>query len=132
MNVTALGGISIRASLNDSANTGAKAIVGSNGSDSGVSVSIIGGTASDATAEMNGLDVLVFTAGIGENQCNLRELVCKDMDWCGIAIDTEKNQVRGEEVNISAPGARVQTWVAPTEEEYMIALDTMRIAQEQK
>ncbi len=84
------------------------------------------------TAEMNGLDVLVFTAGIGENQCNLRELVCKDMDWCGIAIDTEKNQVRGEEINISAPGARVQTWVVPTEEEYMIALDTMRIAQEQK
>lgn len=80
-------------------------------------------------AEMNGLDVLVFTAGIGENQSNLRAMVCDQMDALGIAIDPEKNAVRGEELNISAPGARVQTWVVPTDEEYMIALDTARLAQ---
>ena len=79
-------------------------------------------------AEMNGLDILVFTAGIGENQSNLRAMVCDQMDGLGIAIDAEKNRLRGEEVNISAPGARVQTWVVPTDEEYMIALDTARRA----
>ena len=77
---------------------------------------------------MNGLDILVFTAGIGENQSNLRAMVCDQMDGLGIAIDAEKNRLRGEEVNISAPGARVQTWVVPTDEEYMIALDTARLA----
>lgn len=80
-------------------------------------------------AEMNGLDVLVFTAGIGENQSNLRAMVCDQLDALGIAIDPEKNAIRGEELNISAPGARVQTWVIPTDEEYMIALDTARLAQ---
>lgn len=79
-------------------------------------------------AEMNGIDVLVFTAGIGENQSNLREAVCADMDWFGIAIDLEKNKKRGEDVNISAEGARVQTWVVPTDEERMIAIDTARLA----
>lgn len=82
------------------------------------------------TAEMNGIDVLVFTAGIGENQSNLRAMVCEDMDWFGVSIDPEKNAVRGEEINISAPGAKVQTWVVPTDEERMIALDTERIAKE--
>lgn len=78
-------------------------------------------------AEMNGLDVLVFTAGIGENQWNLREMVCgSGMDYLGIAIDLQKNHTR-EECNISAPGARVQTWVIPTDEEYMIALDTKEL-----
>lgn len=81
-------------------------------------------------AEMNGLDVLVFTAGIGENQWNLREMVCgSGLDYLGIAIDLEKNKTR-EECNISADGARVQTWVVPTDEEYMIALDTQRISLE--
>ena len=80
-------------------------------------------------AEMNGLDVLVFTAGIGENQSNLRAMVCDQMDGLGIAIDAEKNKVRSEEMNISAEGARVQTWIVPTDEEYAIALDTARLAQ---
>ena len=79
-------------------------------------------------AEMNGIDALVFTAGIGENQSNVRRLVCEDMDYYGIAIDAEKNKIRGEEINLSAPGARVQTWVVPTDEEYMIALDTQSFA----
>ncbi len=81
-------------------------------------------------AELNGLDVLVFTAGIGENDAELREAVCADMDYLGIQIDTEKNRnlKRGEPCDISAPGARVATWVIPTDEEYMIAADTLYLA----
>ncbi len=79
-------------------------------------------------AEMNGIDALVFTAGIGENQSNIRAEVCENMQFFGIAIDAEKNKIRGEEINISAPGAGVQTWIVPTDEEYMIALDTQSFA----
>ncbi len=82
------------------------------------------------TAEMNGLDALVFTAGIGENQFNIRSEVCKDMSYLGIEIDEEKNEnfERGVPFEISAPNARVRTWIIPTDEEYMIALDTQRLA----
>ena len=75
-------------------------------------------------AEMNGIDVLVFTAGLGENDIALRQRVCDRMDFFGIAVDPEKNNVRGEARDISADGARVRTFVIPTDEEYMIALDT--------
>ena len=79
---------------------------------------------------MNGIDALVFTAGIGENDHELRQNVCRDMDFFGIAIDEEKNASlpRGSEADISAPGARVHTMVIPTDEEYMIAQDTARLA----
>ncbi len=82
------------------------------------------------TAEMNGLDALVFTAGIGENQHNIREEVCADMDYLGIKIDEDKNEnfKRGVPFDITADGAKVKTWIIPTDEEYMIALDTKRIA----
>ena len=82
------------------------------------------------TAEMNGLDAVVFTAGIGENQSNIRELVCENMDYLGIKIDTEKNAnfTRGIPFDITAEGARVATWIIPTDEEYMIAIDTQRLA----
>ena len=81
-------------------------------------------------AEMNGLDVLVFTAGIGENQWNIRERVCENMSFLGIEIDNEKNRnfTRGIPFDISAEGARVATWIIPTDEEYMIAIDTQKIA----
>ncbi len=80
-------------------------------------------------AEMNGLDALVFTAGIGENQFNVRNMVCKDMSYLGIEIDEDKNVnfERGVPFDISAPGAKVKTWIIPTDEEYMIALDTQRL-----
>ena len=82
------------------------------------------------TAEMNGLDAVVFTAGIGENQSNIREMVCENMEYLGIKIDLEKNRnfERGIPFDISAEGARVATWIIPTDEEYMIAIDTQRLA----
>ena len=81
-------------------------------------------------AEMNGVDALVFTAGIGENNKTLRQNVCRDMSYLGIAIDEELNMngPRGEVLEITAPGAKVRTFVIPTNEEYMIALDTLKLA----
>ena len=81
------------------------------------------------TAEMNGIDALVFTAGIGENQWNVRQLVCENMSYLGIEIDEEKNRnfTRGIPFDITKEGARVATWIIPTDEEYMIAMDTQRI-----
>ncbi|MBE6610765.1 MAG: acetate kinase [Ruminococcaceae bacterium] len=81
-------------------------------------------------AEMNGLDAVVFTAGIGENQSNIRSRVCANMSYLGIEIDEEKNEnfTRGVPFNITKEGAKVQTWVIPTDEEYMIALDTKKLA----
>lgn len=80
-------------------------------------------------AEMNGVDALVFTAGIGENDRQLREEVCKDMAYLGIEIDETFNQncPRGEFADISKADAKVKTLVIPTNEEYMIALDTQNL-----
>ena len=81
-------------------------------------------------AEMNGVDALVFTAGIGENNRTLRQNVCRDMSYLGVAIDEDLNMncQRGETVELTAPGAKVRTFVIPTNEEYMIALDTLALA----
>lgn len=80
-------------------------------------------------ALLNGLDILVFTAGLGENSIAAREAICRDMDYLGIKIDPEKNQVRGQEREITAAGARVRTFVIPTNEELMIARDTLSLVQ---
>ncbi len=82
------------------------------------------------TAAMNGLDALVFTAGIGENDADLRAKVCRDMSYLGIEMNEELNGSlpRGSEAELSAEGARVRTWVIPTDEEFMIAQDTARLA----
>ena len=81
-------------------------------------------------AEMNGIDALVFTAGIGENQVDIRRDVCRNMSYLGIEIDEAKNESfeRGVPFNITKDGAKVQTWIIPTDEEYMIAIDTQRLA----
>ena len=81
-------------------------------------------------AEMNGVDALVFTAGIGENDRFIRQNVCRNMSYLGVAIDEELNMScpRGELVELTAPGAKVRTFVIPTNEEYMIALDTLALA----
>lgn len=78
-------------------------------------------------AEMNGVDALVFTAGIGENDVIIRDRICRDMDYLGITVDEERNKAvgRGGEGEISCPGSRVHVMSIPTNEEYMIALDTM-------
>ena len=81
-------------------------------------------------AEMNGVDALVFTAGIGENDKVLRQNVCRDMSYLGVAIDEELNMStpKGAFAELTAPGAKVRTFVIPTNEEYMIALDTLALA----
>ena len=79
-------------------------------------------------AAMNGVDAIVFTAGIGENGWDVREAICEDMDYLGIKLDTEKNKVRGEEVDVSAAGSKVQIWVVPTNEELAIAQETVETA----
>ena len=82
-------------------------------------------------AELNGIDALVFTAGIGENDTALREAVCEDMDFFGIKIDKELNKtLRGVEKDISTTDAKVKTMIIPTNEEYMIALDTLKFCKE--
>ena len=78
-------------------------------------------------AAMGGLDVVVFTAGVGENQTSMRSEVCKDMEFLGIKFDEAKNNVRGEEAVISADDSRVKVVVIPTDEELMIATDTMNL-----
>lgn len=81
-------------------------------------------------AVMNGIDALVFTAGIGENDAPLRRQICADMDYFGIVLDEDKNaNARGKEMDVSASNARVKTLVIPTNEEYMIAKDTANLAQ---
>jgi acetate kinase len=78
-------------------------------------------------AAMGGLDVVVFTAGVGENQVSMRSEVCKNMEFLGIKCDEEKNKARGEEVIISADDSKVKVVVIPTDEELMIATDTMNL-----
>ena len=80
-------------------------------------------------AEMNGLDALVFTAGIGENDGIVRDMICKDLSYLGIEIDSDinLNAKRGEQTEITKKGAHVRTFAIPTNEEYMIALDTYEL-----
>ena len=75
-------------------------------------------------AAMNGLDILVFTAGIGENDPYIRAEVMKGLSFLGIELDEEANNVRGEERIISKPGSKVTVVLVPTDEELMIAMDT--------
>jgi acetate kinase len=72
-------------------------------------------------AAMNGIDGIVFTAGIGENDGDLRERVCRDLSWLGARLDPEKNLAAGRETIISSPDSRVALMVIPTNEELEIA-----------
>ena len=79
-------------------------------------------------AAMGGVDTIVFTAGVGENQANMREEVCRNMEWMGVKLDVEKNAgIHGEEAIISTPDSKVKVVVVPTDEELMIATDTMEL-----
>ncbi|MBU5674434.1 acetate/propionate family kinase [Paenibacillus brevis] len=84
-------------------------------------------------AAMNGVDVIVFTAGVGENSAVVREKVCENLTYLGVELDPELNKVRsGDPRRISTPNSKVDVLVIPTNEELMIARDTFRIVQENK
>ena len=82
------------------------------------------------SAAMNGVDYIVFTAGVGENDYLVREAVCKDMDYLGIDFDFEvnKNAPRGTIQEFTKPNSKVKVYRIPTDEEYMIAMDTAELA----
>ena len=85
-------------------------------------------------AAMNGLDAVVFTAGMGENNPELRERACADMEYLGIKLNTEVNAKahhQSDIVELSAPDSKVKVYLIPTNEELMIASDTERIVKEQ-
>ncbi len=85
----------------------------------------VGQTLGALTASLGGLDGLVFTAGIGENDATTRAHVCRDAAWLGIAIDREANEQR--ELKISVGDSKPSVWVIPTDEERMIAMHTLRL-----
>ena len=76
---------------------------------------------------LKGLDAIVFTGGIGENQINIRKKICANLEWIGVKIDLDKNNVRSEQVEISSKDASIRTFIIPTNEELVIARDTKRI-----
>ena len=78
-------------------------------------------------AAMNGVDVIAFTAGVGENDHGVREKVCEYLGYLGITIDKEVNNVRGKELMISTPDSKVQVWIIPTNEELAIARETVAL-----
>jgi acetate kinase len=82
-------------------------------------------------AAMGGLDAIVFTAGIGENNINLRKNVIKPLKFLGAQLDEEKNKIRGKATFINTDDSAVKILVVPTDEELMIALDTKEIIQEE-
>ena len=77
-------------------------------------------------AVMGGVDVIVFTAGIGENGIGNRDAICNGLEYLGTRLDRERNNVRGKETEISVEGSKVKIFVVPTNEEIMIARDTKR------
>ena len=82
-------------------------------------------------AIMNGVDAIVFTAGVGENDAKARKAIMSNFDFIGAKLDEEKNNVRGKEAIISTDDSKVKILVVPTNEELMIARDTLRIVSEQ-
>ena len=78
-------------------------------------------------AAMNGVDAVVFTAGVGENRPETRARICSDMDYFGIKIDLEKNDVMGKDVEITAEGSKVRVLVLGTNEELEIARETVEL-----
>ncbi|WP_264529793.1 acetate/propionate family kinase [Flavobacterium sp. N502540] len=81
-------------------------------------------------AALNGLDAIIFTAGIGENSSYMRKLVCTNMDYFGIELDDEKNQIRSKEIReINVPNSKAKILVVPTDEEYEIAHQVYQLLQ---
>ena len=78
-------------------------------------------------AAMNGIDYIIFTGGVGENQINIRKGICEKLEFMGVEIDENLNNMRGEEKEISKPTSKVKVFVVPTNEELMIAKETERL-----
>ena len=78
-------------------------------------------------AAMGGVDIITFTAGLGENGPDMRESICRGLEFLGVRVDHQKNQVRGKETDISAADSTVKVYVIPTNEELMIARDTLAL-----
>ena len=78
-------------------------------------------------AAMKGIDAIVFTGGIGENQINIREGICEQLEFMGVCIDKDANNMRGEEKEVSKPESKVKIYVIPTNEELMIARETKKL-----
>ena len=73
---------------------------------------------------MNGVDYIVFTGGVGENQINIRRGICEKLEFMGVKVDIDANNMRGEEKEISTPDSKIKVYVVPTNEELMIAKET--------
>ena len=80
-------------------------------------------------AVLNGVDAISFTGGIGENSVSMREAICKNLAYLGIALDPEKNKVRGKKQEISTEDSKVRVFVLPTNEELFIARETKRLTE---
>lgn len=78
---------------------------------------------------LKGIDAVVFTGGIGENQINIRKKICDNLEWMGLKLDLEKNDVRSVETKISTEDSKVLAYVIPTDEEMVIARDTKRLVE---
>ena len=78
-------------------------------------------------AALNGIDVITFTAGVGENGVSTRKAICEYLTYLGVEIDDELNGKRGKEMKISTPNSKVEVWIVPTNEELMIAQDTAEL-----
>ena len=78
-------------------------------------------------AAMNGVDMIAFTAGVGENDFGVREKVCSYLGYLGITLDTEANKARGKEIELSTPDSKVKVWIIPTNEELVIARETVAL-----
>ena len=83
-------------------------------------------------AAMGGVDAIVFTGGIGENSAEYRKAVSEKLAFLGIEVDDEKNKVRGKEIDITTPDSKVRVFVIPTNEELVIARDTLEIVEQLK
>ena len=81
---------------------------------------------------MGGIDVITFTAGVGEKGPISRKAICEYLEFLGVKIDDERNKIRGEEGEISAPDSRVKIYTIPTNEELMIARDTYALYQQKE
>ena len=76
---------------------------------------------------LGGCDAIVFTAGIGENNGGHRAAICEYLECLGVKIDPEKNKLRGDDIDFTGEGSTIKTFIIPTDEELMIAQDTMEL-----